>query len=61
MHELGKKWGIFPCKEFSELTIVLRDYGSIEFKNGKERKGLLWWSSVKNLPSDVGDVGSIPG
>ena len=45
----------------SKLAIVLRDYGSTEFKNGKERKELLWWSPVKNLPADVGDVGSIPG
>ena len=44
----------------SKLAIVLRDYGSTEFKNGKERKELLWWSPVKNLPADVGDVVSIP-
>ena len=35
----------------SKLAIVLRDYGSTEFKNGKERKELLWWSPVKNLPT----------
>ena len=40
----------------SKLAIVLRDYGSTEFKNGKERKELLWWSPVKNLPADVGDI-----
>ena len=52
LQRVGHDWSDLAC------THKLDSKKRIQSKN--EQRGLLWWSVVKNLPANAGDMGSIP-